>query len=67
MTIYEISSRRSFEHRRMIRNMTRDAFWIGKMPMNPRVAALIEIAIGTVIGSAIALTVRLFVWRLTGL
>ena len=67
MTIYEIPSRRSLEHRRMIRDMTREPFWAGKMPMNPRVAALIEMGIGAGTGLIIAVAVRLLVWRLTGL
>lgn len=56
MTIYELTPRNSRAHRKAVRAMTREPFWVGCMPMNPQLAALIEIACSTV-AVAIAVSV----------
>lgn len=56
MTIYELTPRNSRAHRKAIREMTREPFWVGRMPMDPQIAALIEIACSTV-----AVTIAVFI------
>ncbi len=67
MNLIEIVPRNSRAHRRMIREMTREPFWKGHMPMNPIAAAMLEIACAAAAGVMIALVIRLLVWRLCGL
>ena len=67
MNLIEIVPAHSREHRRVIREMTREPFLKGAMPMNPMTAALIEMAVGAVAGLFIVAVARLLVWRLTGL
>ncbi len=66
MNLLEIVPAHSREHRRVIREMTREPFQKGAMPMNPQFAALIEIAFGALAGLLMVAVLRLLVWRLTG-
>ena len=66
MKLIELVPLNSRAHRRMIREMTREPFWKGEMPMNPIAAAWIEIICAAAAGGMMALVIRLFVWRLCG-
>lgn len=67
MTLYEIVPPGSREHRRAIREMTSDPWLKWRMPMNPIVCALLEMAVGAVAGLLMVAVLRLLVWRLTGI
>lgn len=60
MIIYELTTRNSRIHRKAIRAMTREPFWVGCMPMNPQLAALIEIAYSTIAVGIAVLAAYLF-------
>ena len=66
MNLIEIVPAHSREHRRVIREMTREPFHKGAMPMNPQAAALVEMGFGALAGLIVVAVARLFVWRLTG-
>ena len=61
MNLLEIVPANSMEHRREIRAMTREKFWKGYMPMNPQLAALIEIGAGVAAGLLLVSVGVLFV------
>lgn len=67
MTIYELKPMNGRAHRKAIREMTRESFWVGCMPMNPQLAALIDVACGAVAASVAIAAIRLLIWRLTGI